>query len=63
MQELFESYPEVLDTVSAVFAERQLHQKQFLEGIPKPQLEHAHETIADEIIIGIRNFFGLRRRH
>ncbi len=62
MQELFETYPEVLDTISEVISARKLHEQQFLEGIHKPEVVNVHDTLADDIIVGIRNFFGLRRR-
>lgn len=53
-----------METVSSVLAERQLQQKKFLTVVPdQPKAEEHHETLADEIIISIRNFFGLRRRH
>lgn len=62
MHELFQTYPEVMDTISAVFTERKLHEQQFLEGIHKSEDVDTHETIADDIIVGIHNFFGFRRR-
>ncbi|WP_089717447.1 mechanosensitive ion channel family protein [Candidatus Entotheonella palauensis] len=63
MQELFQTYPKVLDAISTVFAERQLHEKQFLEDIHKPEAVDAHDSFADDIMLGIRNFFGFRRRN
>ena len=64
MRELFQTYPQVLDTISAVFAERKLELRQVLEGIHKSKAVAAHrDTITDDIIDGIRHFFGLRRRH
>ncbi len=64
MRELFQLYPEVMEVVSKVLAERESQQKQFLEGIyHKPKAVASHETLADDIIISIRNFFGWRRRH
>jgi CRP-like cAMP-binding protein len=63
MRELFRAYPEVMDAVSGVFAQWKLQEKQFLEGIHRPEVMQTHETITEEVIIAIRNFFGLRHKH
>jgi small-conductance mechanosensitive channel/CRP-like cAMP-binding protein len=63
MRELFQKYPEVMEAISKVFAEWKLQEQQFLDDIRKPEVIKTHETIADEVIQSIRQFFGFRRRH
>jgi branched-chain amino acid transport system substrate-binding protein len=63
MRELFQKYPEVMDVISQVFAKWKLQEQHFFEGIRKPEIMKSHDTITDELIQSIRQFFGLRRRH
>jgi len=63
MRELFQAYPEVMDAVSGVCAQWKLQEQQFLEGTHTSEVAQTHETITDEVITAIRNFFGLRHKH
>jgi small-conductance mechanosensitive channel/CRP-like cAMP-binding protein len=63
MRELFQAYPAGMDALSGVFAQWKLQEQQFLESNRKPEVVKTHETITDEVIVAIRNFFGLRHKH
>ena len=62
MWEFLNRHPEVLEEISAVITERQLHEREFLDGIHQPKLEESHDKLYDDVLMSIRNFFGLGRR-
>lgn len=62
MWEFLNRYPDMLEEISEVFANRQLHEQRFLEGIRQPALVESQQSLSDEILMGIRNFFGINPR-
>jgi CRP-like cAMP-binding protein len=62
MWEFLHQYPDMLKEMSEVVANLQLHEQRFLDGIHQPALVQSHQSLSDEILMSIRNFFGISRR-
>ncbi len=62
MRDLFNRYPEVLETISGVIADRQLRNQRLLAELHQPRSVQTHQTVSDDIRASIRHFFGLRRK-
>lgn len=61
MMPLVNTYPEILETISRVTAERQLRERYFLENMHEKEVTKETQNLTDEILTGIMNFFGLVR--
>lgn len=59
MMPLVNSYPEILETISQVVAERQVREQYFLEHTNKQELTKETQNLTEEILARIVNFFGL----
>jgi len=62
MWEFLHQYPDMLKEISEVAANLQLNERRFLDGIHQPALVESHQSLSDEILMSIRNFFGISRR-
>jgi CRP-like cAMP-binding protein len=61
MMPLVNTYPEILETISRVTAERQLRERYFLENMHQKEVTKETQHLTDEILTSIMNFFGLVR--
>jgi hypothetical protein len=52
----------MLKEISEVAANLQLSEQRFLDGMHQPALVQSHQSLSDEILMSIRNFFGISRR-
>jgi CRP-like cAMP-binding protein len=62
MWEFLHQYPDMLQEIGEVVTNLQLNEQRFLDGIHQPALVKSHQSLSDEILMSIRNFFGLNRR-
>jgi CRP-like cAMP-binding protein len=58
---LVNTYPDVLETMSRVMAERQMREQYFFENMHKKEVTQETQRLSDEILASILSFFGLMK--
>ena len=61
MWDLIMDYPDILENISRVVAERQIQEQHFLENIQREDLIETTQKLTDEILTSIRSFFGMMK--